>query len=204
MAPPGKRDRRFLLVGGRLAIDFANTVYSPATGGDGLATWDDVAAFLVAAGATARPGPQGDAGRSVARALALRRVIRDLLAAMAARRPPAPASVAVVNDVLRAGAGHDRLVADGRGWRLEFASGRDDRTAALGPVARSAAALITEGRAAVVRKCGNPRCVLYFYDDSRGRRRRWCSMAVCGNRMKVAAHARRHGRRRPAVRQRSA
>jgi len=29
-------------------------------------------------------------------------------------------------------------------------------------------------------------------------------MAVCGNRMKVAAHARRHGRRRPAVRQRSA
>jgi predicted RNA-binding Zn ribbon-like protein len=194
MAPPGKRDRRFLLVGGRLAIDFANTVYSPASGGDALATWDDVAAFLVAAGATARPGREGDAGRSVARALALRGVIRDLLAAMAARRPLALASVEAVNDVLRAGAGHDRLVADGRGWRLEFAPGRNDRAAALVPLARSAAALITEGRAAAVKKCGNPRCVLYFRDDSRGRRRRWCSMAVCGNRMKVAAHARRQRR----------
>jgi predicted RNA-binding Zn ribbon-like protein len=191
MAPRGRRQRRFLLVGGRLAIDFANTVHSPATGGDALATWDDVAAFLAAAGATAGPGREGDAGRAFARALVLRRVIRDLLAAMAARSPLAPASVEAVNDVLRTGAGHDRLVADGRGWRLEFVSGRDDRTAALVPVARSAAALITEGRAAAVKKCGNPRCVLYFQDDSRGRRRRWCSMAVCGNRMKVAAHARR-------------
>jgi predicted RNA-binding Zn ribbon-like protein len=97
----------------------------------------------------------------------------------------------VVNEVLRTGAGHERLVADGRGWRLEFAPGRDDRAAALALVARSAAMLITEGRAAAVKRCGNPRCVLFFRDDSRGRRRRWCSMAVCGNRMKVAAHARR-------------
>jgi predicted RNA-binding Zn ribbon-like protein len=49
-----------------------------------------------------------------------------------------------------------------------------------------------------IKRCANPRCVLYFRDTSRTRRRRWCSMAVCGNRMKVAAHARRHGRRRSA------
>jgi predicted RNA-binding Zn ribbon-like protein len=191
MAPLRRRDHRFLLVGGRLAIDFANTVHSPATGGDAFARWDDVAAFLVAAGTPAGPGREGDPGRAFARALALRRVIRDLLAAMTARKPPPPASVEVVNEVLRTGAGHERLVADGRGWRLEFAPGRDDRAAALALVARSAAMLITEGRAAAVKRCGNPRCVLFFRDDSRGRRRRWCSMAVCGNRMKVAAHARR-------------
>src|SRR5262245_25972668 len=178
---------RFLLVGGRLAIDFANSVHSPATGGDALAGWDDVTAFLAAAGS----GGEGDAARAFSRALALRDVIRDVLTALVARRPVAPASVEAINDVLRAGAGHDRLVADGRGWRLEFVSGRGDRSAALVPIARSAAALITEARTAAVRKCGNPRCVLYFYDDSRSRRRRWCSMAVCGNRMKVAAHARR-------------
>jgi predicted RNA-binding Zn ribbon-like protein len=191
MARPGRRDRRFLLVGGRLAVDFANTVHSPATGGDAFAGWDDVAAFLVAAGIPAGPGREGDPARAFARALALRRVVRDLLAAMTARKPPAPASVEVVNEVLRTGAGHERLVADGRGWRLEFAPGREDRAAALVPVARSAALLITEGRAAAVKRCENPRCVLFFRDDSRGRRRRWCSMAVCGNRMKVAAHARR-------------
>ena len=196
MAPPARRGRRFLLVGGRLAIDFANTVHLPATGGDGLATWDDVVAFLVAAGAATGPDREGDAGRAFARALALRRALRDLLAAMAGRRPLATTSVEAVNAVLRTGAGHERLVADGRGWRLEFAPGRGDRSAALVPIARSAAALVTEARSGAVRKCGNPRCVLYFHDDSRGRRRRWCSMAVCGNRMKVAAHARR---RRAAI-----
>jgi len=71
-------------------------------------------------------------------------------------------------------------------------------------VARALALLIAGGPGAGVRRCANPACVLYFRDRSRARRRRWCSMAVCGNRMKVAAHARRHGRRRPAVRQRSA
>ena len=53
------------------------------------------------------------------------------------------------------------------------------------------------GRGTDIRRCANPRCHLYFRDPSRTRRRRWCSMAVCGNRMKVAAHLRRHGRRGP-------
>jgi hypothetical protein len=114
MAAPARRERRFLLVGGRLAIGFANTVHSPATGGDGLATWDDVVAFLVAAGAATGPDREGDAGRAFARALALRRVLRGLLATMAARRPLATTSVEAVNAVLRAGAGHDPLVASSR------------------------------------------------------------------------------------------
>ncbi|HEX3035881.1 MAG TPA: CGNR zinc finger domain-containing protein, partial [Thermodesulfobacteriota bacterium] len=62
-------------------------------------------------------------------------------------------------------------------------------------VARSAAELIEEGAAAPTRKCGNPNCVLYFYDVSPTRHRRWCSMAVCGNRMKVAAYAHRNQKR---------
>jgi predicted RNA-binding Zn ribbon-like protein len=61
----------------------------------------------------------------------------------------------------------------------------------LAAIARSAAELIAEGLAAPIRKCGNPVCPLYFYDASRTGRRRWCSMAVCGNRHKVAEHARR-------------
>ena len=190
MAPPGKRDRRFLLVGGRLAIDFANTVYSPATGGDALATWDDVAGFLAAAGATAGPGREGNAGRAFARALALRRVIRDLLAAMAARKPLARGR----RGGQRRAPGGRRPRSPGRrrpGLAARVRARPERPGGGVVPLARSAAALITEGRAAAVKKCGNPRCVLYFQDDSRGRRRRWCSMAVCGNRMKVAAHARR-------------
>lgn len=39
-----------------------------------------------------------------------------------------------------------------------------------------------------IRRCGNPGCVLYFYDASPNGRRQWCSMAVCGNRMKARRH----------------
>ena len=95
----------------------------------------------------------------------------------------------MVNRVLRADASYAHLVPGRRGWTLGRATERADLLAALVPVARSAAELIQEGPGAPVRKCGNPKCVLYFYDASRTGRRRWCSMAVCGNRMKVAAHA---------------
>lgn len=49
-----------------------------------------------------------------------------------------------------------------------------------------------------VRICGRPGCVLLFFDTSRNRGRRWCDMAVCGNRMKVAAHYER-SRRDPSA-----
>ena len=39
-----------------------------------------------------------------------------------------------------------------------------------------------------IRKCANPSCTYWFHDTTRNNRRRWCSMAVCGNRAKVAAH----------------
>lgn len=128
---------------------------------------------------------------AVVRALELRAVIRQILEAIARKRPVAAEWIEVVNRALRADGGMEQLVAAGGGWRPIFVPERHDPLVALAPLARSAAELISEGPAAPVRQCANPKCVLFFYDDSRSRRRRWCSMAVCGNRMKVAAHARR-------------
>jgi predicted RNA-binding Zn ribbon-like protein len=59
-------------------------------------------------------------------------------------------------------------------------------------LAEAAARLLTEKDLTLVRRCENPACVLHFYDTSKNHRRRWCSMEICGNRMKVAAHYRRH------------
>ncbi|MDB6141868.1 MAG: hypothetical protein JWP80_912 [Pseudomonas sp.] len=42
-----------------------------------------------------------------------------------------------------------------------------------------------------VKHCEGASCTLMFVDHTRGRKRRWCSMAVCGNRAKVAAHRER-------------
>ncbi|ASO20464.1 putative RNA-binding Zn ribbon-like protein [Actinoalloteichus hoggarensis] len=42
-----------------------------------------------------------------------------------------------------------------------------------------------------IRRCENPDCVLHFHDVSRSGDRRWCSMAVCGNRLKARRHSAR-------------
>jgi predicted RNA-binding Zn ribbon-like protein len=41
--------------------------------------------------------------------------------------------------------------------------------------------------------CSNDACQRAFYDASRNRSGRWCSMATCGNRMKGRAYRQRHG-----------
>jgi predicted RNA-binding Zn ribbon-like protein len=59
----------------------------------------------------------------------------------------------------------------------------------LAPLAHSAATLFATGDRKRLRKCAN--CVLHFHDTSKKGTRRWCSMQLCGNRLKVAAYAAR-------------
>lgn len=61
------------------------------------------------------------------------------------------------------------------------------------PLAQSALKLFTEIDRRRVRKCDQ--CVLHFHDTSKKGTRRWCSMRLCGNRLKVAAYAVRQRRR---------
>ncbi|GGJ34413.1 hypothetical protein GCM10010121_052110 [Streptomyces brasiliensis] len=39
-----------------------------------------------------------------------------------------------------------------------------------------------------LRACANPECRRFLLDRSRTNKGRWCSMAVCGNRMKARRH----------------
>jgi predicted RNA-binding Zn ribbon-like protein len=55
------------------------------------------------------------------------------------------------------------------------------------PLAHAAAELFTKADQSRLRKCGQ--CVLHFLDTSKKGTRRWCSMQMCGNRLKVAAYA---------------
>jgi predicted RNA-binding Zn ribbon-like protein len=56
------------------------------------------------------------------------------------------------------------------------------------PIGEALAHLVTEEDFTQVKACEGAHCTLLFADHTRGRARRWCSMAVCGNRAKVAAH----------------
>jgi predicted RNA-binding Zn ribbon-like protein len=57
------------------------------------------------------------------------------------------------------------------------------------PLAHSTATLFANVNRSRVRKCDQ--CVLHFHDTSKKGTRRWCSMQLCGNRLKVAAYAAR-------------
>lgn len=61
----------------------------------------------------------------------------------------------------------------------------------LSEIAFSAAQLLSEGDLQRVRKCESHDCSLMFYDRTKAHRRRWCSMALCGNRHKVAEFRKR-------------
>ena len=61
----------------------------------------------------------------------------------------------------------------------------------LVPPAEAAALLLTAGDRRLVRHCEGPGCTLWFYDLTKSHRRRWCSMAACGNREKARKYRQR-------------
>lgn len=56
----------------------------------------------------------------------------------------------------------------------------------LSIIALDALTLIADNKLTALKRCSNTDCVLLFIDESG--RRKWCSMKICGNRKKVAAH----------------
>jgi predicted RNA-binding Zn ribbon-like protein len=63
--------------------------------------------------------------------------------------------------------------------------------ALLLPIGEALARLVCEEDFSHVKACEGPACTLLFADHTRGHARRWCSMAICGNRAKQVAHRQR-------------
>ncbi|WP_217545389.1 ABATE domain-containing protein [Streptomyces sp. GbtcB6] len=98
-----------------------------------------------------------------------------------------------VNDLARAAAPPaPRAVPGEDGLLVRELAGPPECAALLAAVARDAVELLTDPVAgAAIRECEGDNCPLVYLDTSRGRRRRWCSSEVCGNRERVARHRRR-------------
>lgn len=191
------------LVAGRLALDFANT--SPAAHD---LSWDEFVAFLIDTrlvseerAARLRPLLFNEPHAVDAVLLRIRRLresLRAIFAAVVDEKHYPSSWVEPINEILRITEGHDELVARNGSWSLQFVAREGGLEWLLAAIARSAAELLVEGPRAPIRRCYNPACRLFFYDDSRTHRRRWCSMKLCGNRHKVAAFLRRHRRSKEA------
>jgi len=191
----------YTIVGGKLCVDFANTIYPQNRPGGSIASWGELVGFLLATNLIRKDGYQRLVGLEVSapddvaaaylNALELREAISASLAAIAGKRPVATWCVQAINRVLRYTEGYEQLLAEGSGWRLGYVESEKRLEWLLAAISRSAAEVIAEGPGAPVRKCGRPECVLYFYDMSRTGKRKWCQMAVCGNRAKAAAFVKR-------------
>jgi predicted RNA-binding Zn ribbon-like protein len=83
-----------------------------------------------------------------------------------------------------------QLGAEGVTWSGAGAS------ALLAAIARDGVELLGGPLASRIRQCEGEGCAMLFVDGSRSGERRWCSMARCGNRAKVAAFRRRQQGRR--------
>jgi len=119
--------------------------------------------------------------------LRLRESLRAIFAATCEKRSFPRVWTEPINEILRITEGHDELTLVDGAWRLQFLAREESMDWLLAAIARSAAELLAEGSESPIRRCANPACRLFFYDDSRTHRRRWCSMSVCGNRHKVAS-----------------
>jgi predicted RNA-binding Zn ribbon-like protein len=190
-----------LLLGGRLAIDFANMPSYPGAPAHHL-SWEELIVFLQASGIVseergstllALSGSDPDAAQSLlSLSMRLRDALRKAFGAIVRKEGIAREWTEPINQILRITEGHDELVLVGNSWKMEFKAREGGLDWLLAAIARSAAEVVVEGAEARLRVCANPACGLFFSDNSRTHRRRWCSMSICGNRHKVASFARRH------------
>ncbi len=187
-----------------MCLDFANTVSARAgrqrreylsTYGE-LVAWSRHAGILtggeadaLVAGATRNP----DAATAVLeRAIALREMIYRVFSAFVVLRRPEVQDLAALNAALYDALSRLEIRPSAGGFEWAWVSARDDLDRMLWPIVRSAADLLTSEDLGRVRECAREGCDWMFVDTSKNRSRRWCSMSLCGSRVK----ARRYYRRR--------
>ena len=173
-------------LGGRPALDFVNTRRERwRRDVECLLSVEEVVVWLVQA--KLLPQPMKAPASVLAEARELREAIDAGVRAAVERAQPDPAAVALIDDWLALAGSRPALLTDrvGRPVLTERPRAQSPRRA-LGMVAYDAARMLgIESERARVRICGSDTCSARFYDRSPAARRRWCSMALCGNQAKA-------------------
>ncbi|MFJ2262887.1 CGNR zinc finger domain-containing protein [Streptomyces sp. NPDC087844] len=174
------------------ALDFAATLRARHTlRFEMLASPERLDAWYLEAGIVDIVTPSGDT--DLARAVAVREAVYELVTARRLGEPYDGKALATVNGAARRPPAAPQLTATGR---------RTSATPeeALSTVARHAVEVLSGPDVPLLKECGNPDCTRVYIDRSRGVRRQWCGMESCGNKLKAAAYrARKKQARAPAA-----
>lgn len=186
------------LLGGRLCLDFANTV-DPRHGDhqrEYLADYSDLLRWGRRAGALgegeerrlleeASLSPR-KAAAAFGRALALREAVYRVFSALAHEGEPEAADLETLGVAYLDAMKHSRFVHKDQGFEWAPIDEDDALDRPLWSVARSAADLLVSGDLGRIKECpGSDDCGWLFYDSSKNASRRWCSMEGCGSRVKM-------------------
>jgi predicted RNA-binding Zn ribbon-like protein len=189
----------FLFLGNHLALDFLNTC--PIQNGktvellpdfDALVRWFQAAGLLSSREAANLRRQWGGSARARHVVEAMRELREKLRKEVIARESGGAIHRATLDELNHLMAEHPMLTrlmtsSSASTTELWFHPRRPEDLFA--PLAHSAATLFSDTDRNRVRKCAQ--CILHFYDTSKKGTRRWCSMQLCGNRLKVAAYAAR-------------
>lgn len=197
-----------LLIGGHRALDFLNSIASPhGTPVEWIVDGGDLLDWLAAAGLIDRVQQRGLASRlegaHVDAAARGARRLREWFRKLAKTYAGAPLQSLSPRDLrpLNAALAAERLTRDVSVMRPHSERGRTlarfhllhkpelaspDQLVAL--VAAEVADFVCHADFTHLRFCEGHKCTVAFYDRSKNHRRRWCDMAVCGNRAKQARH----------------
>jgi predicted RNA-binding Zn ribbon-like protein len=194
------------LIADSLGLDFLNSVATSVDvpidwidDGEGLLSWLEQSRLVPTdvLGAMRECAMPGELDRLAAQARSLREWFRAFVRERKGR--PLEASdiseLAPLNLLLARDEGFGRIVVHEHDGILALNFERSRRWASpeflLLPIGEILAKLVCEEDFSHVKACEGPTCTLMFADHTRGHARRWCSMSVCGNRAKQAAHRNR-------------
>ena len=198
----------FHLSGGRLCLDFANTVSWRGSGEpvERLGSYADLVAWGRQTGGVTEPEARrllreggrrpAAAARALSEAIRVREAIYRIFSNIVDGRSPAPADLATLNADLSDALSRLQVVGKGGEFAWQWRSEGEALRSILWPVVRSAAELLASRDLGYLRKCAAENCRWIFLDTTRNRSRRWCDMRVCGNRAKVRRHYQRLKRTR--------
>jgi len=184
------------LIGGELALDFANT-----SSGRGSTNHKDhiVRSSHVAQWAAhARLIPPADSkwlaaavetdatlgARLLREALAVRENIYELGAALAAGRLAPPKCIETLAKSYARALARGRLTPSGENFGWAWSPREAPVEAVLGPISLSALTLLQQADLTRVKQCQGHECGWLFFDTTKNKSRRWCEMKICGNRAK--------------------
>jgi len=191
----------FYTVGGRTAIDFANSAERVGKDGEGLEKLEELLSFLKSMGHLHEEEASSYHMYLFQNADRCQQVMKDLrqlrerfiasLGQASSGWPIDPAFVGDLNDILARYQSRLQLLPGDGGYELHVQLVEDGPEQLMYPVLKDMAEFLASDQLEKVRQCASDTCNLYFVNQSRNGRRRWCSMSTCGNRAKVNAYLKR-------------